>query len=407
MSNARKCEDVLFRLDSNKFNKINIRSDGTTKIPSMYLKDQGRDVEALVWQTEYGFKVISLVPDVKKVYIEVTTSCNFDCTTCIRNSWEEDLGHMDPVVFRRLAEQLKDLPQLECVHFGGFGEPLSHPHIFEMIKNVKDLGLKAEMITNGSLLTEENVGRMVELGLDKLFVSLDGPDEEAYNDIRKGADFNGVIANVKRFHEIKKERRVAAPELAIEFVAMKKNYHKLPQLVRMLDELGARQLLVTNVLPYCEELKDEVVYDIDDTVPLFGINNSTLLMMRAQMPHMKLRTQRYCKFIEDKALTVTREGNVSSCYALMHSYKCFIFGREKKIYPYHFGNINDRTVKEIWTDPAYANFRVLVKDFQFPSCTDCKWLEGCTMADDNAVDCWGNSPSCAECLWARGLIVCP
>jgi tungsten cofactor oxidoreducase radical SAM maturase len=310
-------------------------------------------------------------------------------------------------VFRRLLEQLKDLPQLECVHFGGFGEPLSHPHIFEMIKNIKDMGLRVEMISNGSLLTEEKAGMLIDLGLDRLFISLDGPDEEAYNEIRIGADFTGVIANIKRFNAIKRERRAAGPELAIEFVAMKKNYHKLPQVARLIDKLEARYLLVTNVLPYCEELKDEVVYDLDDTVPLFGINDSTMLMMRAQLPHMKFRTQRYCKFIEDGALTVTREGNISSCYALMHPYKCFVYGREKQIYPYHLGNINEKTVKEIWTDPAYVYFRTQVKDFSFPSCTDCRSLEGCTMADDNVVDCWGNSPSCAECLWARGMIVCP
>lgn len=402
-----KNNSLWLKPDQSRVNKINIKPDGTIKTNHKLIENGGGDLEGIIYKTDYGFKIISLAPDVKKVYIEVTTLCNFDCTTCIRNSWEDKLSKMGTEVFDLIIEQLKELPNLEWVHFGGFGEPMSHPHIFEMIKMVKDLGLKAEMISNGSLLTKEAAAKLVELGLDKLFISMDGPDEEVFNDIRKGADFVSVIGNIKGLNEVKRERKVTYPELAFEFVAMKKNYHKLPQLVNMLSELNARYLLVTNVMPYCEELKDEVVYDLDDKVPVFDKVSSLLISVRAKLPHMKLRTQRNCKFIEDKALTITCDGNVAPCYALMHSYTCFIYGREKKIKSYYLGNVKENTLKDIWSAPEYASFRATVKDFQFPSCTDCKLVEGCNYTDNNEMDCWGNSPSCSECLWARGIIVCP
>lgn len=392
------------RHDLAKLNKLTLQPSGYTTISTKNITESGVEAEALVYQTNLGYKIIPLVPDVKKVYIEVTTLCNFDCITCIRNSWDDQLGKMDLSVFNHLLEQLKELPNLERVHFGGFGEPLSHPDIFAMIHGVKALGFQVEMITNGSLLTEEAAGKLISLGLDMLIVSLDAPDEIEFNDIRKGADFNSVISNIRTLNKVKRECKTALPILDIEFVLMKKNYQKLPKLARLMAELQARYLLVTNLLPYCAELKDEIVYDLDDTVPIF---DSTLLLLRAQLPHMKLRTQRYCKFIEDKALTITWEGNVSTCYALMHSYKCYIYGREKKINSYYLGNIKDKPIKEIWSNPEYAIFRSKIKDFHFPSCTDCKYLEGCSMTNDNEMDCWGNSPSCAECLWSRGMIVCP
>lgn len=273
-----------------------------------------------------------------------------------------------------LLDQLKELPKLEAVHFGGFGEPLSHPYIFDMIKAIKNLGLKAEMITNGSLLTEERAEKLIELGLDTLFVSLDGPDEELYNDIRQGADFESVVKNIEALNKIKHVKMVQKPELGSEFVLMKSNAHKLPEMARLVDKLKARWLLVTNVLPYSESLRDEIVYDIDETV--FPGLQSGLVAVRAQLANMKLRTERYCSFVNNKALTVTREGNVAPCYAVMHRYKCFIYGREKQIYPYHLGNIRERTLKEIWTNPEYALFRVKVGEFNFPSCTDCKMVDG-------------------------------
>ncbi|KLU62820.1 coenzyme PQQ synthesis protein E [Peptococcaceae bacterium CEB3] len=83
-----------------------------------------------------------------------------------------------------ILEIMKNDPNLKCVHLGGFGEPLSHPHIFSFIESLKKLNLQVELISNGSLLNDQRIDELIRLGLDKLFISLDGPDETEYNDIR-------------------------------------------------------------------------------------------------------------------------------------------------------------------------------------------------------------------------------
>lgn len=60
----------------------------------------------------------------------------------------------------------------------------------------------------------------------------------------------------------------------------------------------ARQVIVTNVLPYNEEMKDQILYDMDDTMIDYG-KDSIWVNILAQMPNMKLRTERLCKFAED------------------------------------------------------------------------------------------------------------
>ncbi|SHE79636.1 tungsten cofactor oxidoreducase radical SAM maturase [Desulfofundulus australicus DSM 11792] len=387
---------------------IVITREGNTTLPfdfSGYAGDSGL-VDALCVRTEDGFLVLPRVPDVKKLYIEPTTICNFACTTCIRNSWEDPLAHMDWAVFERILDSLHRLSGLECVHFGGFGEPFSHPRLLDMLEQVKARGYRVEVITNGSLLNAEIINRLIDIKLDMIFVSLDGPDEEEYCRIRQGADFRGVMGNIHLLQEIKRQRGVGYPELGIEFVATKDNYHKLPRLGELVVKLKARRMIVTNVLPYNEAIKEQILYDMEDTEIPFDYQ-SLLLMIQAELPYMKLRTDRYCKFIEDKSMVINHRGLVSPCYALMHSYRCFIYGRAKEIRPFYLGDVKEKCLDEIWTDPAYINFRVAVKNFRFPSCTDCKFLEGCTMADDNEMDCWGNSPSCAECLWSRQIVACP
>ncbi|HML31991.1 tungsten cofactor oxidoreductase radical SAM maturase [Sporomusa sphaeroides] len=382
--------------------KVRISKDGCIKIPVSLEEDQ----DALFIKTEWEYRLIPLVPDVKRVYIEVTTKCNFSCITCIRSSWQDELAHMEWGTFENILSNLKDLPNLESVHFGGFGEPMMHPRIFDMLKAVKGLGLNVEMITNGSYLSEKNIRQLIDLELDTLFTSLDSPDEEEYNEIRQGADFFDVFQNVANLQAIKREQKSTKPELGIEFVAMKKNFSRLPKLVRMAWDLNASQVIVTNLMPYHESMKDEIVYDIDDTGCLFGLE-SLLTSVMAYMSNMKFRTERYCKFVSDKSLCINYQGNVSPCYALMHAYQCYVYGRKKQMHPFYVGNVNEKKLSEIWMDSGYVNFRHTVKQFHFPSCTDCKSLDGCNYTDSNEMDCWGNSPTCAECLWARRIIACP
>lgn len=385
-----------------------IARDGLTVVSRSELAQrilaEGNDIRCLVLDTDHGLKIIPLVPDAKKLYLEVTTGCNFNCTTCIRNSWLDGTGQMSWETFARLAEQLDEFPQLETVHFGGFGEPLSHPKILDMMEVLAHKGLKLELITNGSLLSTEVASRLLDLGLEKIYVSLDGPDEKEYNQIRQGADFHQVYGNLKKFYRLKQQRGLKSPSINIEFVAMKSNYHRIPDLARLLPEIGAQELLITNVLPYHELLVKEVLYDREETELFSG--HQIIAAMRAKLPQMKLRSLRYCKFIEDKAVVVNWKGNVNPCYALMHTYYCYIYGRKKKFYQQSFGNVNESTLAEIWMRPDYAHFRSQVKDFEFPSCTDCQARDGCA-PPDNLNDCWGNTLSCSDCLWSRGIIVCP
>ena len=68
--------------------------------------------------------LLPLRADVKKIYIEVTTCCNFNCITCIRHSWSDEETSLSWHDFLSVVTQLKAFPDIQSVHFGGFGEPL-------------------------------------------------------------------------------------------------------------------------------------------------------------------------------------------------------------------------------------------------------------------------------------------
>ena len=99
-----------------------------------------------------------------KVYIEPTNRCNLECRTCMRNVWDEPLGQMSNLTFLRIIEGLKAFSPPPTIFFGGFGEPLAHPDITDMVRQAKNLGGSVELITNGTLLTKDLPKRLIESG---------------------------------------------------------------------------------------------------------------------------------------------------------------------------------------------------------------------------------------------------
>jgi sulfatase maturation enzyme AslB (radical SAM superfamily) len=124
--------------------------------------------------TETGIVLFPLRPDVRKVYLEVTTRCNLACRTCVRNVWGEPLADMTDATFGRVLEGMRELPDLREVLFGGYGEPFAHPRFLDYLAAVKGLGVRVTVSTNGTLLDEERARALVDIGADVLSVSVDG-----------------------------------------------------------------------------------------------------------------------------------------------------------------------------------------------------------------------------------------
>lgn len=200
----------------------------------------------------------------RKLYIEPTNACNLSCRTCVRNVWEDPAGYMSLASFRRVLSGMREisLPLVDrtgpagaaardcTVFFGGYGEPLAHPDIVQMVMEARALGGPVELITNGTLLDDEMASGLVAAGLDRLWVSLDGARPESYADVRLGAVLTGVLDNIMRFRRLCQSSLNRRSELGIAFVAMKRNIADLPALLQLAGKLGAARVLVINLLPH-------------------------------------------------------------------------------------------------------------------------------------------------------------
>ncbi len=415
----------------------------------LQIDEKGRIVLPPEMKTQYGLKPGAKVylsaeknglrirnpSQLLKLYIEPTNRCNLNCRTCIRHNWTDPVGMMSDDTFSRAMKGLSQIHPRPTVFFGGFGEPLSHPKIVQMIATVKGLGASAELITNGTLLTPELSQRLTEAGIDVLWVSIDGATQGSYSCIRPGASLPQVLENVANFHNTIKSKSIISDcgvfpgsrtKLGIAFVATKRNIADLPKILKLARDFEARHLIVTNVLPHTREMCDELLYDITSTEDL-----SPETVLRINIPRIDMtettRTPLYeimrygtnvswagsnfesvmnsCPFIESGAGVIGWDGSFTPCLSLLHSHTSFVFGRERFSKKWIIGNLEEKSLSDLWNDPEHISFRERVQSFDFAPCTSCG---GCELAESNEEDCWGNDfPTCGGCLWAQGLIQCP
>jgi MoaA/NifB/PqqE/SkfB family radical SAM enzyme len=371
------------------------------------------------------------VTHLSKVYIEPTNRCNLECRTCMRNVWDEPLGQMSSEMFSRIIDSLKAFSPPPTLFFGGWGEPLAHPAIPEMVAQAKTLGGSVELITNGTLLTKDMSRQLIEAGLDGLWVSLDGAKPESYADVRLGAVLPEVISNLSTFRDHCPLpdyvfRYPTRPQIGIVFVAMKRNIADLPSVVQIGDRVGAMRFLITNVLPYTREMCNEALYTRSINDICFTPSTFRLELPRIDVDHLTREalcqvangghsiwlagrsfeeaTNR-CPFMERGATAISWEGNVSPCLPLLHSHRSYVDGRERFSRRYFAGNVAERDLRDLWKGREYETFRRRVQEFEFSPCIICG---GCDLFEKNEEDCFGNPfPTCGGCLWAQGIIQCP
>jgi tungsten cofactor oxidoreducase radical SAM maturase len=393
--------------------KIITDDQGRLILPDGFLQRRRLAANMEYWLDEREGELIlrPRLPDARKLYIEPTTGCNLHCRTCIRNVWGDPEAKMSMDTFWRVVDSLEGLPNLSRVIFTGFGEPLSHPNILEMIEAVRKRDLAVTVGSNGLLLKPEKARELIRLGVDRLVISVDGVRPETYADVR-GAMLSEVLSNIRNLNEAKRQLGSLFPALGIEFVVLKSNLAELGELTGLASRLNAARVLVSNVLPYSEEMRDQILYGYEPRPPFkaggWPVKADAWVMWGTlELPRMHWGAERRCRFVQDKALVVGWDGGVAPCYALSHNYSYFaIDGRKKQVSRYLLGNVNEQALAEIWISEDYMRFRGEVRGFHFPSCPNCDLRESCDLRERNE-GCWGWNPSCADCLWAQDIVRCP
>ena len=85
----------------------------------------------------------------KKIYLEITNTCNLNCDFCIKNTRKSKFISIDE--FKKVLEILKDYT--DYLYFHVLGEPLMHPKVNKLI-NIASKEFKINITTNGYMINK-------------------------------------------------------------------------------------------------------------------------------------------------------------------------------------------------------------------------------------------------------------
>ncbi|HVE13208.1 MAG TPA: radical SAM protein [Elusimicrobiota bacterium] len=174
------------------------------------------------------------------VQIEPVGQCNLRCAMCPIQYRRDGPPWGPPALmpyeaFVRLVEQF---PGTRELHLQGLGEPMMHPRLPEMIAYAASRGWTVSVNSNCTLLNRRKALRLAASGLDTIHVSIDGATRGAYESIRAGATFYGVLRGVRLLAWAKRKLSRELPRLRLVFVVMRRNLEELgslPALARRLE----------------------------------------------------------------------------------------------------------------------------------------------------------------------------
>lgn len=141
-------------------------------------------------------------------------ACNFKCAYCSFSVDEKERGlsyqptRMNFSTYCKCIDDMTQFPRkIKKLRFAGLGEPLLHSEIAEMVQyaSEKKVAESIEIVSNGSMLTPELSDKLIAANLSKLYISIQGINAEAYQEICKvKLNFNEFVDNIKYFYEHRK-----------------------------------------------------------------------------------------------------------------------------------------------------------------------------------------------------------
>jgi MoaA/NifB/PqqE/SkfB family radical SAM enzyme len=301
--------------------------------------------------------------------IEVTSRCNLKCVMCPVTVLAEHWPACDMAwdTFERAAAAFE---RVKWVHLQGWGEPMLHRRIFDMIARAKSAGCRVGFTTNGTRLTRENGERLLELGLDLLAVSIAGARAATHAAVRVGSDLEKLLENLRGFISLRRARGAPAPKVEIFYLMTPGNLAELPQAVELAADLGADELVATNL--------DYVITPGLDALRAYGEGpparalGAALEEARAAArrtgiafrPYpLAFREMAVCDLNPLRILFISADGGVSPCVYTSLVGQAVIprafDGRAVEVPVVQFGNLNERPLEEIWESAAYREFRAL------------------------------------------------
>lgn len=324
----------------------------------------------------------------------ITYKCNLRCKMCglygeggkLPDQKNELSFEEIKTVINDLRKGYQYLPYKPYIGFMG-GEPFTFPYIFETFAYLKEKGFKYAVTTNFTLMNDEKIEKLLNVGVNDLRISLDGPDE-IHDTIRNvPGTFKKVMINLRKIREDKRGKEIPVrfncaicpdnidylkemPAIAKEFNADLSFQH-----LTFIDEKHhrANSIFTKNVL------EEELQMDL-----------TTLRLSKNEVERIKLNISEVCNKAKELGVRVTFTPDLKikefdDYYFNLDNYthspycnwpwgsaRILPYGDVTSCMHYMFGNVKNESFEKIWNGSRARKFRKTLKKAKlFPGCIRC------------------------------------
>lgn len=276
--------------------------------------------------------------------------CNFKCNYCIfsiskaERHFISDKVMMDFDLFKKAVDDMALFPEkIKVLRFVGIGEPLLHKKIVQMVDyaasaNVANL---IEILTNASLLTPALSDALINAGLSRLVVSLQGTSSEQYRKTsRAEIDFKTFTGNLGYFYKHKGSAQmyVKIVDSALEGAGDKRAFYDI--FGKISDTMAIEHTVPIHSGVIYEHMSQQKAHQTTQ----FGL----------PLSEVKVCPQPFF------TMQINPDGKIVPCYSFE--------------YPEILGDCNRQSVVEIWNGDKYNRFRRIMLtgiDKASKICRDC------------------------------------
>ncbi len=202
-----------------------------------------------------------------RIFLEPTVLCNLKCFKAVCNPETGILKTRGRKNFP--LDEFKDLmdqigPKLIRLDFFNYGDPFVHPQAVEMIEYIKEKypHIYLYCSTNGLMLDDEKIERIVRSGLDEMTFSVDGCDQETYARYRQGGDFEKLLAIMSTFVEERNKLGREVPFINWRYILFKWNDSKkhMKKAKKLAEKIGIDRFSweITNHPPEAKSEKYQI-----------------------------------------------------------------------------------------------------------------------------------------------------
>jgi radical SAM protein with 4Fe4S-binding SPASM domain len=198
------------------------------------------------------------------VFMDQNNKCNLRCQMC---------GFSDPRVaglpqydlprwaYDRIANEL--FPRANYVCLSLMTEPFMTRDFPDRLAAVRQHGVPfSDLITNGTMLTEEAVEKVLDAEISRVIVSIDGGTKEIFESVRAGANFERVIGNFTRLRTRRRQRGAVHPRLRVNHVLSELNIDHFDAFLDLMESLEVEEVAVRTV----SRMSDAVIQESRDPV---------------------------------------------------------------------------------------------------------------------------------------------